>query len=282
MMRLLLFGLLLPSFLCAQNTANIDQIQDWLDRGSVYYAEHPSLPQLIGYLAQLQEGVPYQSGLLDANAEEKLVVTVEGYDCVIFVEMCLAMALSIANNNGSYEEFEYNLRRLRYREGVIDGYCSRNHYFTDWILENEKAGLLDVLGQDYEGSKPLQKLSFMSKNSHLYPNLHGNTANLDDILERESVVNARGLRFIPSARVLEFENVLKTGDIISFVSKIEGLDVSHTGIVIKDGESIRFRHASTKGSVMLEHRSISEYLRANTSMIGILCARPKVKGARSQ
>jgi len=31
-----------------------------------------------------------------------------------------------------------NLKLIRYRQGKINGYSSRLHYFTDWLRDNEQ------------------------------------------------------------------------------------------------------------------------------------------------
>ena len=38
---------------------------------------------------------------------------------------------------------------------------------------------------------------------------------------------------------------LKTGDYAGFYSNMEGLDVSHVGIIIRKGDSVSIRHASS-------------------------------------
>ena len=37
--------------------------------------------------------------------------------------------------NTTFDDYKAELEKIRYRDGVIDGYASRLHYFCDWILQ---------------------------------------------------------------------------------------------------------------------------------------------------
>ena len=43
-------------------------------------------------------------------------------------------------NRKSWRDFIYNLKRMRYRSGEINGYPSRLHYVSDWIVDNRFRG----------------------------------------------------------------------------------------------------------------------------------------------
>lgn len=274
-MRRLLFSLLLlPGITSAQSPSDSLQILKWLEQGASFYQQHRSFPQLLDYVSGLQKDVPYKSGLLEKAGNESLVVTTEGYDCVIFVEMTLALALSISHDQINIDAVNRWLQLFRYRNGNIDGYESRNHYFTDWLLENENAGRIQLLGQNYSGSQPLQRIYFMSQKSHLYPKLKEEPELIPEILKREQEINHAGIRYIPTELISDFESEVQPGDLVAFVTSIRGLDVSHTGIVTKSGERTTFWHASTKGRVMLEPLTLAQYVEDNSSMIGVICARP--------
>jgi hypothetical protein len=66
---------------------------------------------------------------------------------------------------------------------------------------------------------------------------------------------------------------LHTGDYIGIYSKEDGLDVSHTGIIIREQGAVKLRHASS----MKKHRKVvdedfKEYLKAKP---GIIVLRPR-------
>ena len=63
---------------------------------------------------------------------------------------------------------------------------------------------------------------------------------------------------------------LKNGDIVALLTKVEGLDVSHMGVLIKDGEKLWLLHASSKDKkVVLEKDDLKETLRRNRSWTGV-------------
>ena len=57
----------------------------------------------------------------------------------------------------------------------------------------------------------------------------------------------RELYYIPSSEVNdEVIARLRTGDYVGMYADIDGLDVTHTGIIIKKDDGIYLRHASSK------------------------------------
>jgi hypothetical protein len=84
----------------------------------------------------------------------------------------------------------------------------------------------------------------------------------------------REIIFIPSEAIDEtIVGKLKSGDYIGIYSEKPGLDVSHVGIVIRDGENINLRHASS----LKKHRKVidedlKDYLEVKS---GIIVLRPR-------
>ena len=63
------------------------------------------------------------------------------------METVLALVRSARSGKLHAREFRRTLQSIRYRGGKIDGYASRLHYFTDWIIDNQKKKTLkDVRG----------------------------------------------------------------------------------------------------------------------------------------
>src|SRR5690606_19895994 len=83
---------------------------------------------------------PYLTGVLDKPAEETLICRLDGFDCVTFLESALALSRTIKAEDYSYETYARHMMDQRYRDGEMDGYCSRLHYFSDWIADNERRG----------------------------------------------------------------------------------------------------------------------------------------------
>ncbi|HSO85773.1 MAG TPA: N-acetylmuramoyl-L-alanine amidase-like domain-containing protein, partial [Draconibacterium sp.] len=90
---------------------------------------------------------PYVAHTLETEPEQ-LVVNLRELDCTTFAENCLAIARTIKSETPSFEQFTCELQNIRYRNGVIDGYLSRIHYFSDWIFENSKNHLVKDISKE--------------------------------------------------------------------------------------------------------------------------------------
>ena len=94
------------------------------------------------FFAQQLLGVPYVAGTLDEGKEEKLIVHLDKVDCTTFVETVLALALADKEKKRNFGSFKKALQHIRYRGGILDGYPSRLHYFSEWIKDNERKGIV--------------------------------------------------------------------------------------------------------------------------------------------
>ena len=247
-------------------------IEKWLTEGLEYWRQTGDVPSLIAHYAQRQLGITYVGGLLDEPDSEQLVVTLDGSDCVIYVEMSLAMAMTTLQARTSYDAFRDNLKLIRYREGEIDGYPSRLHYFSDWMLTNQDKGLVGLQFQD-EGLPVIDPPDFMSRNRENYRHLADDDEMFAQIRAMEERLAGMRLAYIPQERIPEFESRLRTGDILGFVTTIDGLDITHTGLVKMDGERAGFYHASMTGSVIVDPATIHEYTMNRRNVNGIVIAR---------
>ncbi|QXD16689.1 DUF1460 domain-containing protein [Rhodocaloribacter litoris] len=219
-------------------------------------------------------GAPYVAGLLDEPPEETLVVTLSGFDCVLLVETVLALARGIAVQDYTYEGFTRRLEEQRYRGGRMDGYCSRLHYFTEWIADNERRGLVKDLTRALGGTRLEKRLNFMSTHRESYPRLVQNDSLFEGIREMEHRLAGHVIHYIPQHRIRTVYDRLQAGDIIATATSIEGLDVSHTGLVYDAGDGKKgFLHASTTGGVKVSP-DLQAYVENNKIQIGIVVARP--------
>ena len=223
-------------------------------------------------------GTPYKDGLLDEPEEETLVLRFDGFDCVLFVETALAMARGIAVEDYSFETFAQHIQDQRYRDGVIDGYCSRLHYFTDWMLDNARRGNVELVSRDF--GEPLDKtIDFMSTHRESYPRLVANDSLYEGIRQMEDDLADVELVYIPQDRIHEAYDGLQAGDLIAIATSIKGLDVSHTGLVYKgDDGSTGLLHASLTGEVKVSP-DLQSYVQNNKSQVGIVVARPALPGS---
>ena len=88
-------------------------------------------------------------------------------------------------------------------------------------------------------------------------------------------INAEPRHYIPKADVSRALKDLRSGDIICMVTNVEGLDVSHVGMALVENGTVRLLHASTGPmKVVTESRTLTKYLAARPSVIGIQVLRP--------
>ncbi|HEY9649984.1 MAG TPA: N-acetylmuramoyl-L-alanine amidase-like domain-containing protein, partial [Coleofasciculaceae cyanobacterium] len=216
---------------------------------------------------------PYKAGLLDQFPQETLVATLNQFDCVLFIETVLAITRGIATQDYSYSTFVNHIQDQRYRNGQMDGYCSRLHYFSEWISDNQKRGTVKNMGQELGGAPLKKTLNFMSTHRHNYPRLSDNAA-YQCIVEQEAQLNTVKIDYIPTHQIRRLYTQLQPGDIIAVATQIPGLDVTHTGFVYRTPEgNIGFLHASPIGQVTIS-RDLQHYVSNVDNAIGILVARP--------
>jgi hypothetical protein len=222
-------------------------------------------------------GTEYVAGTLDVNTKkEELVIKITGLDCVTFVENTLVMSRLIQKNDTSFEAYKNELTLIRYRKGIIDGYTSRLHYFTDWIYDNQQKGIVKDVTEEIGGIPYDKTINFMSTHKKSYKQLLENSDYVDDIKETESEITKRNKFYIPKNKVDKYYDYLKTGDIIATTTEIDGLDVTHTGFIYKENEETYFMHASiVKKEVTISNVQLKEYLLSNKKQSGIIVSRPQ-------
>lgn len=190
----------------------------------------------------------------NANNREVFVIDLEGVDCLTFIEYIEAMRRS-----KSFAEFNENLMRVRYRSGLV-AFQNRNHFFTDWKAFNS-AFIVDVTSHiGGEKRKEVSKrLNEKHDGSFFVP---GVSCRLREVVYIQSIYVDHNLT-----------EKLETGDYIGIYSKQDGLDVSHTGIIIKGQKTVNFRHASSvKKNMKVVDEDLVSYLKAKP---GIIVFRPR-------
>ena len=126
--------------------------------------------ELIVKIAKHFLGTPYVAGTLEQEPE-RLTVNTRETDCIRFGEMCLAMTLTAKEAEPTFEKYGDNLRRLRYRDGKVDGYASRLHYTSEWIIQGTTRGIFSEVSRECGGSPLDQKFNFMSNHPASYKQL---------------------------------------------------------------------------------------------------------------
>jgi len=221
-------------------------------------------------------GTEYVAHTLEQDGDEQLVINLTGFDCTTFLENVLVFARCIRQNKTTFEDYKKELTFIRYRQGIIDGYPSRLHYFTDWIYNNEKKKIVEDITKDLGGEELTLDMSFISDNPKYYKQLAENPDFISEIKKQEAEINyCREYYFIPKSKVVEVESKIGNGDIVAFTSTINGLDVNHVGIAVRmEDNRIHILHAPDTGSkVQITESSLSEYVMSIKKHSGIIVMR---------
>ncbi|SEB70021.1 Protein of unknown function [Maribacter dokdonensis] len=218
---------------------------------------------------------PYVAKTLEIGDTETLVVNLQGLDCTTFVENVLAFTLLLRQQEKSFDAYLKNLEIIRYKDGSLNGYASRLHYFSEWIANNAEKGLLKDITGEIGGAAITKDINFMSTHRDLYPFL-ADDVNFSKIKASENYLNNQAICVLAQDDIAANEHLIQTGDIIALATSINGLDVTHTGIATreKDGR-IHLLHAST-GSMEVEvsKKPLADYLKGIKNNTGIMVARP--------
>lgn len=239
---------------------------------------HATMPGLVARVGERFLGAPYIAGLLDVDgtpAQDVLTSRLAAFDCVTFVETSVAIARAIAAGNATYAGFRDQLEHLRYRDGVRKGYASRLHYFSEWIADNDRRGLVQDLTPSLGGVLDGRTIDFMSTHRKAYKKLADPQA-FKQIEAVEAALKHQKRYMIPKDRVQAVLPLLETGDVVAITTNIQGLDVVHTGLIYreKDG-SVHLLHAPEPGSaVQISQKPLTEYLQGYKAHTGIMIARP--------
>ena len=228
-------------------------------------------------------GTPYQPGTLEAYlraggspASEPLTVSLTRFDCVTLVESCLAVA-RVAGGGAvpTWKRFGREIERMRYRGGERQGYTSRLHYFSEWISDGARRGLVRDLGAELGGAEDGRPLRFMTTHRESYPALR-DEATYREIGAIERGLDGRPRLVVPTKRIPQVVDRIETGDVLAFATEIPGLDVTHSAFAYRDDDRVlRVLHAPLSGGVVAITRStLPEYVAAIRRATGILVARP--------
>jgi hypothetical protein len=219
-------------------------------------------------------GAPYRSGTLEVEGQERLVVNLREFDCVTLVESTLAIARCVSAGYRSADDFRSELTRIRYRDGVLNGYISRLHYFSDWIKDNEHKGLVTDLTGRLGGVPEHTTLNFMSSRPRVYPRLR-DPAVREAIRTRESDLSARPRMVLPYRLLPAALSGISDGDILGITTNVRGLDIAHTGFAAHVDGRVHFLHAPLSGGVVnISTKPLEEMLGARRTPPGIIVARP--------
>lgn len=219
-------------------------------------------------------GKPYVAQTLEVNGDKELIINLSEVDCTTYLEYVLASVITLhQNENPQLADLAKTLTTLRYRDGIMNGYPSRLHYFSEWLADNAKKGfIVEVSGLHFKHEK--RTLSFMGTHRSAYPHL-ADDANFKAILALEKTFKP-SLSILPKSKIELAESDLNHGDLIALVTSIKGLDVSHTGFIYKkNGISYLLHASSSNKKVEISDILLIEYLAKSRSTVGIVVYRLK-------
>jgi hypothetical protein len=207
---------------------------------------------------------------------EPLTLSLTRFDCVTLVEACIAVG-RVADHDGaaSWKRFGRETERMRYRGGERRGYASRLHYFSEWISDGQRRGLVKDCGAELGGMEDARPLRFMSEHRASYPALADDGV-FREIAAMERRLDERARRVIPSKQLPGVVDRIESGDVLAFATEIPGLDVTHAAFAHRGADGVlRVLHAPLSGGVVeVTHTTLPEYVAAIRRCTGVLVARP--------
>ncbi len=219
------------------------RIEELLSKAEV----HRSIGSRVEFFSHRFLDCPYKPNPLIGSAEraEAFTVSLNGFDCVTYIETVLALARA-----SGVADFVKWLRKIRYERGIVR-WDRRNHYMTGWIRNNIREGIVRSL------SFPAYMLT-RDRVLSVVPGLRMRHIHLRCIMKRA---------------ISGISTELQTGDLIFFASTRRNLDVFHAGILVHEGGKTVMRHASRSRGLVIE-QELREFLESNR-MAGVILARPR-------
>ena len=253
-------------FHCDSDTIVINQL---LMKG--YESGISDANALIEFYARQLLGTPYVAHTLEAD-EEVLTINIHELDCLTFIETLYALTRATLNQRYSWRDYAANIENVRYRGGEMGDYSSRIHYISEWIIDNHVRGNLVEVTPDLPHADYLIKnIDYMTHNPGQYRQLKNDSAMVEKI-RRFELRNHR-YPYLKRSWLNDkaVKAALRSGDFVSLVTKAEGLDVSHNGIIVIDdkGDPYLLDASMSGGKVMLESKPLFKYLEHSKNNIGI-------------
>lgn len=253
-------------FHCENDTIKINNL---LEEGLQSNIEKAN--ELVIFYAKKLLNTPYVAHTLEGD-KELLTINIDELDCTTFVETLYALVKTTLSQRTTWRDYANNLESVRYRNGIMTDYASRLHYISDWIVNNSARGNLQDATTNFNSCKYMIKtIDYMSNHRDAYPSLKDSTI-FEKIRNFEVGYRSHRFPYIKKEAInsKETKAEFKSGDLIGMVTKIEGLDISHLGVVLKENNRLYFINASMSGKkVQIEKQSFAEYLRDIRSCIGI-------------
>ena len=234
-------------FHCADDTTKINQIL----HEAVSNTSLKSAGSYMSFFADKLLGTPYVAHTLEGD-REYLSINVDQLDCTTFVETLAALTKAAKAKS------------------------PRLHYISAWIIENSNRGNFTEITSSLPHSEYLTKtINYMSTHRDNYPAL-ADSATFEGIRNLEAGYNRHMYPYINKRNLYkkDFFADLRDGDIVCLTTKIDGLDVSHLGIVrFVKGKPHLLHASSTAKKVIVDKDDLFEMLKLSRNVTGIRVVR---------
>lgn len=256
---MLLFSIRAGAFTihCDKDSRRIQSLLDSLSHTELSPGER------IAAVAESFYGTPYMAATLESDKED-VKINVCQFDCVTLTETSLALAITSMKKAPLWTDLASTIESIRYRGGKADGYASRLHYFSDWISDNIYRGNISEITQSLDNANFLAKsLNYITKHPDHYPAL-SDSLNMAAMKKMEAGFCNYKIPYLKKEMFQKKKTLqqLADGDIIAFVSREPGLDISHTGILkIIDGEPYLIHASVSAGKVVIEKNPLQKLLK---------------------
>lgn len=234
------------------------------------------------WFARRFKGIPYVAHTLEVNETEQLVVNTRQLDCTTLVETVTALTLCVQHNRRTWCDYVDQLCQLRYRQGRLDGYASRLHYFSDWIVDKTAMQFVNEIQAPNPPFTAVQhiQVGFMSQHPSYYKALKADTALVALIRQQEQALSGTSCRYIPKAALRGNNKLLRQtihdGDIIAITCSKPGLEIAHLGFAVWRKDGLHLLNASQLHKrVVEEPMTMYQYLQKHPTHTGIRIIRVK-------
>lgn len=231
------------------------------------------------WLARQFLNVPYVAATLEVNDNEQLVVNTRQLDCTTLVETVSALKICAQQGKHSWKDYVAALTQLRYRGGKLTDYTSRLHYFSDWIRDKVKLGIVSDIQQPNPPYSAVQKIAvnYMSLHPQSYKALKADAKLVPVIRKQEQELTGLTVRYIPKSAIRNtalMRQTVKDGDIIAITCNKAGLDIAHLGFAVWRADGLHLLNASQlHKKVVEEPMTLYRYMQQHPTFTGIRVVR---------
>ena len=235
--------------------------------------QNKPLNEIVIDVAKSFLGTEYVGFTLEREGDEVLVMNLRGLDCTTYLENVVVLSRLIKQEKTSFEDYAKELISIRYRDGNLNLYPSRLHYFADWLYDNERKGIVTNITKELGGTEYDKEINFMTQNREKYKQL-SNDEYVLEIQNFEKELTSRQHYFIPESEIEEIEDRIHDGDLIAITSTVDGLDIAHVTIALHQNNRLHIIHASSASDrVIISDDPLAEYIKKNKSQQGIMVGR---------